>query len=163
MLATVRAGSSTLCTEWYQDSRSATGRVQSGVQSSDAGYTSVVSRRSNPCSWSGPTKCILPARQVRYPAVRNGCTNVGTEAGSSAALSNTSIDDAYRPHSIAAREGAHSGEAQYAASNTTLSDGEPGQRGRLHVRMAVRRQPLRGELVDHDQQQVGAALHAGIV
>ena len=35
---------------WYQASRSPGASPQSGVHSKSDGYTSVVSRRSNPCS-----------------------------------------------------------------------------------------------------------------
>jgi hypothetical protein len=46
---------------------------------------------------------------------------VGSDAGISAALSYTPVRDGSRPVSSDARDGAHSGEAQYAASNTAPS------------------------------------------
>ena len=42
-----------------------TAALQSGVQPKSAGYMSVVNRCSNPWSWSGPQKCILPDSTVR--------------------------------------------------------------------------------------------------
>jgi len=48
---------------------------------------------------------------------------VGSDARISAALSYTRVREGRRPVSSAARDGAHSGEAQYAASNTVPESG----------------------------------------
>ena len=80
---------------------------------------------------------------------------VGSDARISAALSYTPVREGSRPVSSEARDGAHSGEAQYAASNGHAVARERGQVRRLDDVVAVGRQPRGRELVDHDQQDAG--------
>ena len=63
--------------------------------------------------------------------------------------------------SSAARDGVHSGDAQYGRLEHDALAGEPVEVRRLHDVVAVRGQPLRGELVRHQQEDVAGGGTAG--
>ena len=119
MLAEQTPGDSTLSIVWYQGRRSLDRAAPVGRPAQIGGID--VGRQAflEAVELVGPDEVHLSGQAGGIAGGPQMVGNVGSEARSSAALSNTPVREGSRPVRSAAREGEHSGEGQYAFSNTT--------------------------------------------
>jgi hypothetical protein len=103
-------------------------------------------------------KCIFPTSTVRYPSARAACANVGTEAGSSPALSTAPVRVGGSPVSSEARD-AQRRRAERALEHDALV-AETREAWSADDGVPVGRNGSRRELVRNDKQDVRPIRHA---